>query len=101
MAGRAKQHSPFQGLIRRARMPGAQQNPAQGMGHRLARHAGRVVTHRQLLAEVWGPQVARQEPVHYLRVYVGHLREKIEEDPSQPRRLITEPGIGYRLVDAG
>lgn len=65
----------------------------------LARHAGRVVTHRQLLSEVWGPNVARQEPTQYLRVYVGHLREKLETDPSQPRWLLTEPGIGYRLVD--
>lgn len=65
----------------------------------LARHAGRVVTHRQLLAEVWGPNVARQEPVQYLRVYVGHLRDKLEKDPARPRLLLTDPGIGYRLVD--
>ena len=65
----------------------------------LAQHVGRVVTHRQLLAEVWGSNVARQEPIHYLRVYVGHLREKLEEDPAQPRWILTEPGIGYRLVE--
>jgi two-component system KDP operon response regulator KdpE len=66
----------------------------------LARHVGRVVTHRQLLSEVWGPNVARQEPTQYLRVYVGHLREKLEADPGQPRWLLTEPGIGYRLVES-
>lgn len=65
----------------------------------LARHVGRVVTHRQLLSEVWGPNVARQEPVQYLRVYIGHLREKLEPDPAQPRWILTEPGVGYRLLD--
>ena len=48
---------------------------------------------------MWGPNVARQEPTQYLRVYVGHLREKLEADPGQPRWLLTEPGIGYRLVE--
>ncbi len=64
----------------------------------LTRHAGRVLTHRQLLTEVWGPNVARQEPTHYLRVYVGHLREKLEPTPATPRLILTEPGIGYRFV---
>ena len=65
----------------------------------LARHAGRVVTSRQLLREVWGP--AHAEQGHYLRIYVRQLRQKLEPDPSNPRFLITETGIGYRLlVDA-
>jgi two-component system KDP operon response regulator KdpE len=63
----------------------------------LARHAGRVMTHRQLLKEVWGPNAVEQ--THYLRVYVAHLREKLEPDPNQPRLLITEAGIGYRLLE--
>ena len=65
----------------------------------LARHAGRVVTSRQLLREVWGP--AHAEQGHYLRIYVRQLRQHLEQDPSSPRFLITETGIGYRLlVDA-
>ena len=59
----------------------------------LARHAGRLVTQRQLLAEVWGP--GYQNEAHYLRVYVANLRRKLEPDPSKPRHLLTEPGIGY------
>jgi two-component system KDP operon response regulator KdpE len=62
----------------------------------LVQHAGRVLTHRQILKEVWGPAYADQ--THYLRVYMAHLREKLEEYPSQPRLLTTEPGVGYRLV---
>jgi two-component system KDP operon response regulator KdpE len=62
----------------------------------LVRHAGKVVTHRQLLKEVWGPDCVHE--THYLRIYMGHLRHKIEADPTQPRILITEPGVGYRLV---
>ena len=62
----------------------------------LARHAGKVLTHRQILKEVWGPTYLEQ--THYLRVYMTHLREKIEENPSQPELLITESGIGYRLT---
>jgi len=63
----------------------------------LARVPGRVVTHRQLLAEVWGAEQVDQ--LHYLRVYMGHLRAKLEEDPAEPRYLLTELGIGYRLAD--
>jgi two-component system KDP operon response regulator KdpE len=63
----------------------------------LARHAGRVMTHRQLLTEVWGPNAVGQ--THYLRVYVAHLREKLEANPNQPELLITEPGVGYRLME--
>jgi two-component system KDP operon response regulator KdpE len=61
----------------------------------LVRHAGRLVTQRQLLAEVWGPSY--QNEAHYLRVYVANLRRKLEPDPSVPRYLLTEPGIGYRF----
>ncbi len=59
-------------------------------------HAGKVLTHRQILREVWGPNYAEQ--THYLRVYMAHLREKLEADPAQPQLLTTEPGVGYRLV---
>ena len=62
----------------------------------LARQAGRVVTHRQILRTVWGP--AHQEDTQYLRVFVGQLRGKIEEDSSAPKLIQTEPGIGYRLI---
>lgn len=62
----------------------------------LARHAGRVVTSRLLLREVWGP--AHAEQGHYLRIYVRQLRKRLEQDPSNPRFLITETGIGYRLL---
>jgi len=61
----------------------------------LVRHAGKLVTQRQLLAEVWGP--GYQNEAHYLRVYVANLRRKLEPDPSAPRHLLTEPGIGYRF----
>ena len=60
------------------------------------RHAGKVLTHQQILREVWGPNFIDQ--TQYLRVYVGHLREKLEAEPSNPSLLLTEPGIGYRLV---
>jgi two-component system, OmpR family, KDP operon response regulator KdpE len=63
----------------------------------LVHHAWKVLTHRQLLREVWGP--THVEHAHYLRVYMGQLRRKIERDPAQPRYLLTEPGVGYRLVD--
>lgn len=63
----------------------------------LVRHAGKVVTQRQLLREVWGPAHERQ--THYLRVYMKQLRDKIEATPARPRYLRTEPGVGYRLVD--
>lgn len=63
---------------------------------RLVRSAGRVVTHRQLLADVWGAEFT--EHTHYLRIYMGALRGKLEADPAEPRFLLTEPGVGYRLV---
>jgi two-component system KDP operon response regulator KdpE len=59
-------------------------------------HTGKVLTHRQILREVWGPNYVEQ--THYLRVYLAHLREKLEANPAQPELLITEPGVGYRLV---
>jgi len=65
----------------------------------LIRHSGRVVTHRQLLQEVWGANYEDQS--HYLRVYMGQLRHKLERDPTRPRLLTTEPGVGYRLRDSG
>lgn len=63
---------------------------------RLVRSAGRVVTHRQLLTDVWGAEFT--EHTHYLRLYMGQLRAKIERDPAEPRHLLTETGIGYRLA---
>ncbi|MGQ0601704.1 MAG: response regulator [Anaerolineales bacterium] len=59
-------------------------------------HAGKVLTHTQILREVWGPEYV--EETHYLRVYVANLRKKLEADPANPKLLITEPGVGYRLV---
>ncbi|HET6829339.1 MAG TPA: response regulator [Ramlibacter sp.] len=64
---------------------------------RLARSPGKVVTHRQLLADVWGQDQVDQ--LHYLRIYMGHLRAKVEADPAEPRYLLTELGVGYRLAD--
>lgn len=64
----------------------------------LARHAGRVLTHRQLLLEIWGP--AHTEDIAYLRVLIGQLRQKLEADPSDPRLILTETGIGYRAAAA-
>jgi two-component system KDP operon response regulator KdpE len=63
----------------------------------LARHAGKVVTHRQILAAVWGP--AHTQDTQYLRVYIGHLRQKIEDNPDDPRIIVTEPGVGYRMAE--
>lgn len=62
----------------------------------LVRYPGKVLTHRQLLTEVWGPQQVRE--THYLRVFMANLRRKLEDDPAMPRYLITEQGVGYRLV---
>jgi two-component system KDP operon response regulator KdpE len=64
----------------------------------LARHAGKVVTHRQILMAVWGS--AHAADTQYLRVYIGQLRQKLEKDPGEPRIIITEPGIGYRIAEA-
>jgi two-component system, OmpR family, KDP operon response regulator KdpE len=62
----------------------------------LVAHAGKVLTHQQLLREVWGPN--HSEQAHYVRVYMAHLRGKLEAEPARPRYLRTEPGVGYRLV---
>jgi two-component system KDP operon response regulator KdpE len=65
------------------------------LSHLIA-HPGRMITHRQLLREVWGP--SHVEDSHYLRVYMGHLRQKLEAEPARPRHFITETGVGYRFV---
>jgi two-component system KDP operon response regulator KdpE len=65
----------------------------------MGKNAGKVLTHRQILKEVWGPGHA--EETHYLRVYMAQLRRKIEADPARPQLLVTEPGVGYRLRDRG
>ena len=62
----------------------------------LVRHPGRVLTHEQLLGEVWGP--LQTDNHHYLRIYMGHLRHKLERDPAHPEHIVTESGVGYRLV---
>src|SRR5947207_6868650 len=62
----------------------------------LVRHAGKVVTHQQLLREVWGP--THDDQAHYVRVYMAHLRHKLEAEAARPRYLLTEPGVGYRLM---
>ncbi|WP_044875507.1 response regulator [Pseudomonas sp. LFM046] len=64
----------------------------------LARHLGRVVTQQQLLKDIWGP--THVEDTHYLRVVVGHLRQKLGDDPADPRFIVTEAGVGYRLREA-
>jgi two-component system, OmpR family, KDP operon response regulator KdpE len=66
---------------------------------RLVRSAGQVVTHRQLLVDVWGTEYI--DHTHYLRLYMGQLRAKLELDPAAPRLLFTEPGVGYRMLEAG
>jgi two-component system KDP operon response regulator KdpE len=65
--------------------------------HLLVQHRGKVVTHRQILRELWGPN--SETNTHYLRVFMTHLRRKLEETPSRPRHLKTDAGVGYRLVD--
>jgi two-component system KDP operon response regulator KdpE len=65
----------------------------------LARHAGKVLTHQQILTAVWGPGHASD--TQYLRVYIGHLRQKIEARPDEPKLIMTEPGVGYRIADEG
>jgi len=65
----------------------------------LAQNAGKVLTHSQILREVWGPNASSQ--THYVRVYMAELRKKLEADPARPRLLLTEPGVGYRLADGG
>jgi two-component system, OmpR family, KDP operon response regulator KdpE len=64
----------------------------------LIANSGKVLTHRQILREVWGP--SHTEDGHYVRVYMGHLRQKLEDDPAQPRHILTETAVGYRLVQS-
>ena len=63
----------------------------------LSRYAGRVITHRQILTEVWGP--AHAADTQYLRVFIGQLRQKLEDDPANSKLILTEPGVGYRIAD--
>jgi two-component system, OmpR family, KDP operon response regulator KdpE len=63
----------------------------------LARHAGKVVTHKHILTAVWGP--AHSTDTQYLRVYIGQLRQKVEKDPADPQVIVTEPGVGYRIAE--
>ena len=63
----------------------------------LVQHRGKVVTHRQILRELWGPNA--EDNTHYLRVFMTHLRQKLEPNPGEPKHLRTESGIGYRLVE--
>jgi two-component system KDP operon response regulator KdpE len=63
----------------------------------LARHAGKVLIHKQILTAVWGP--AHTEDTQYLRVYIGHIRQKVEQNPDDPKIITTEPGIGYRIAE--
>ena len=86
--------------LRRVRLHGAdcRLTPTEyNLLARLVRSAGQVVTHRQLLADVWGPECTEQ--THYLRLYMGQLRAKLEAEAARPQRLLTEPGVGYRLVE--
>jgi two-component system, OmpR family, KDP operon response regulator KdpE len=85
---------------RRVRMAGAEIRLSRkefAILRLLAQHAGRIVTHQQLLREVWGP--AHEHETHYLRIYTGHLRQKLGDDPADPRYISNEPGVGYRLLD--
>ena len=63
----------------------------------LARHAGRLLTHKHLLRTVWGP--AHESDTQYLRVYIGQLRDKLGDDPADPKYILNEPGVGYRLLE--
>jgi two-component system, OmpR family, KDP operon response regulator KdpE len=88
-------------LIRREVCRGAEQLHLTPIEYKLlilfAQNAGKVLTHRHILKEVWGPAYATQ--THYVRVYMTELRKKVEVDPARPRLLVTEPGVGYRLRD--
>lgn len=65
----------------------------------LAQNPGRVLTHRQILTKIWGPAHVKDTP--YLRVFIGQLRQKIEANPSEPKVILTEPGVGYRTMERG
>ena len=92
---RDRQHGQavVQVLAERAAGDGLLQLDVRGGDH--AQHAGRLVTHKQLLTTVWGP--AHADDAHYLRIAIGHIREKIGDDASDPKFILTEPGVGYRL----
>ena len=87
-------------LARRLVVVGGKEVHLTPIEHKLliafVRHAGKVLTHAQLLKEVWGP--SHESEAHYLRIYVMQLRRKLEANPTRPRYLRTEPGVGYRLV---
>ena len=87
-------------LVRRTVRKGEEQVHLTPIEFRLLalmiQNAGRVLTHRQILREVWGPNYVEHE--HYVRVHMGHLRQKLEDDPAQPAHLVTETAVGYRLV---
>jgi two-component system KDP operon response regulator KdpE len=90
----------FDGMARELRLDGEllRLTPREmALFEALAKRPGKVLTHRQLLSEVWGAEQVDQ--LHYLRIYMGHLRSKIEVNPAEPRYLLTELGIGYRLAD--
>lgn len=88
-------------LVRREVFRGAEELHLTPIEYKLlllfAQHAGKVLTHRQILKEVWGPAYATQ--THYVRVHMAELRKKIEANPARPKLLVTEPGVGYRLRD--
>jgi two-component system KDP operon response regulator KdpE len=65
----------------------------------LTTHAGKIITHRQLLTEIWGPHAGEQ--THYLRVHIAHLRSKLEDDAARPKLILTEPAVGYRIAELG
>jgi two-component system KDP operon response regulator KdpE len=89
-------------LVRRQVFRGAEELHLTPIEYKLlllfAHNAGKVLTHRQILIEVWGPAYASQ--THYVRVHMAELRKKVEADPARPKLLVTEPGVGYRLRDS-
>lgn len=89
-------------LVRREVLRGGQEVHLTPIEYKLlvllAQNAGKVLTHRQILKEVWGPAFANQS--HYVRVHMAELRKKVEVDPARPKLLVTEPGVGYRLRDS-
>ncbi len=84
-------------LVRRAGQEVRLTGKEYGLLRLLVLHRGKVLTHRQILRELWGPKA--EGNTHYLRVHMTHLRQKLEADPSRPRHLRTESGIGYRLLE--
>jgi two-component system KDP operon response regulator KdpE len=84
-------------LVRRAGAEVRLTGKEYGLLRLLVQHRGKVLTHRQILRELWGPKA--EGNTHYLRVHMTHLRQKLEADPSRPRHLRTESGIGYRLIE--